>query len=108
MQYLVAGVFLYMGIRNVLTHRRRLKSLGALNVRHTLQSPDRWVLAMGLFEMVGGIALLMPAMVALPAALGLALLTLAISFLRVRHRQFPGPSIVMFLLVVFVIVGRWL
>lgn len=108
MEYLVAGVFLCMGIKNVLTHRRRLKSLGAVNISHTLQLPDRWVLAIGLFEIVAGVALLMPAMVALPAALGLALLTLGISFLRVRHRQFPGPSIVMFLLVVFVIVGRWM
>jgi hypothetical protein len=50
----------------------------------------------------------MPVSFALPAALGLALLTLSISFVRARRHQFPAPSIVMFLLVLFVIVGRWM
>jgi len=108
MEFLVAGVFLCMGIKSVLTHPRRFKSLGAMSARQTLQVPDRWVLAIGLFEIAAAIALVMPVSFALPAALGLALLTLSISFVRARRHQFPAPSIVMFLLVLFVIVGRWM
>jgi drug/metabolite transporter (DMT)-like permease len=112
MEVLLAGVFLWIGFRQILSFRRRPKALGADNRRLPLGLPYGVVVAIGLFEIVAALALVVafgtnqPASVALIAATGLALITLMAAILNVRRHRSAVPSVALFLMALFVIVGQ--
>ena len=112
MEFLVAGVFLCVGLNQIFWYRRRPKALGARNRRLPLGLPYASIIAIGLFEIVAALALVTPfgpwppATLALLAATGLALLTLAAAIYRTRRRQSAAPSLALFLMALFVIVGH--
>jgi hypothetical protein len=114
MEFLVAGVFLCIGVAKVMSYRRRPRALGARNRRLPLGLPYAVIVVLGLFEIVAALALVMPfgpippATLVLLAAVGLALMTLAASIYHARRRESAAPSVALFLLALFVIVGRTL
>jgi hypothetical protein len=114
MEFLLAGVFLIIGIRKVLGFRRRPRALGARHSALPLGLPYGVVVALGLVEIVAALALITPigpippAGLALFAAISLALVTAAAGIYRARRRQSAVPSVMLFLMALFVIVGHTL
>jgi uncharacterized membrane protein YphA (DoxX/SURF4 family) len=112
MQYLAAGVFLCIGIRTIAGYRRRPKTLGAMQMDLPLGLPYGFLVAAGLFEIVAAMAMVMPFSASLQsivvrlAAAVLALMMTIAGVYRMRRNQSAAPSVVLFLLALFVIVGR--
>jgi VIT1/CCC1 family predicted Fe2+/Mn2+ transporter len=114
MEYLVAGVFLCVGLAKIWSYRRRPKPLGAQRARLPFGLPHGLVVAVGLFEVLAALALLTPysflpqAMIAPLAIAGLALLTWSAAFYHIRRHESAVPNLVLFLLVMFVALARWI
>jgi len=114
MEYLVAGVFLCVGLAKIWSYRRRPKPLGAQRASLPFGLPYVLVIAVGLFEVVAALALLTPytflphAMIVPLAIAGLALLTFSAAFYHMRRHESAVPNLVLFLLVMFVALGRWI
>jgi hypothetical protein len=112
MEFLVAGVFLWIGLAKIMSFRRRPKALGASNRRLPLGLPYGIVVAVGIFEIAAAVALVAPFgpipqdRVALFAATGLALLTLAAAVINARRQRSAAPSMVLFLMALFIIVSH--
>ncbi len=113
MEFLVAGVFLWIGFRTILNHRRRPRALGARHLRFPHGLPYGVIVAVGIFEIAAALALVVPfgplpqvTLVRL-AAVGLALLTAAAIFYHVRRHESAAPTVALFLMLMFVLVGRW-
>jgi VIT1/CCC1 family predicted Fe2+/Mn2+ transporter len=113
MEYLVAGVFLCVGIAKIWSYQRRPKPLGAQRAGFPIALPYGLVIAAGLFEVVAALALLTPysflphVMVAPLAIAGLALLTGVGAVYHMRRHETAVPNVILFLLVMFVAVARW-
>jgi len=75
--------------------------------------PDELAAAIALLEIVGALGLVIPVdlwppnVLVLLAAGGLALLAVAVGIYQARRHEHTTPIVTMFLLAVFVIVGRW-
>jgi hypothetical protein len=114
MEYLAAGVFLCVGVATMLRYKRRPKALGAQPASLPFGLPYWSILAVGLCQIAAAFALVMPfgllpqLTLAQVAASGLAGLTLAAAVYRVNRRETAVPSLTLFLLILFVIVGRWI
>ncbi|MGC1463781.1 MAG: DoxX family protein [Terracidiphilus sp.] len=114
MEFLAAGVFLCFGIGKMLSYRRRPKPLGARHRDLPLGLPYGIILVIGLFEALLALAIVAPTGPSLPVALplvaasALALLTAAAVIYHVRRRETAVPSMALFLLALFVIVGHTL
>jgi len=114
MEFFVAGVFLCVGVAKILKFNRRPKALGAQSASLPLGLPKGSMLAVGIFEVVAALALVMcfgfhaQIMVAELAVFGLALLTLSATFYHFRRRETAVPNIILFLLVMFVAIARWM
>jgi hypothetical protein len=114
MDILLAGVFLLIGIWQIVSYGRRPKSLGARHRSLPLGLPYGFVVAVGLIEIVAALGLIIPfgpippERLALIAATGLALLTLTAAIYRMRRQQSPVPSTMLFLMALFVILGHTL
>ncbi len=113
MEYLVAGVFLCVGLAKIWSYQRRPKPLGAQRAGLPLGLPYGLVIAAGLFEVVAALALLTPyslmphVMVAPLAIAGLALLTGIGAVYHMRRHETAVPNVILFLLILFVAVARW-
>jgi hypothetical protein len=113
MEYLAAGVFLWIGVRNIYSYTRRPKALGAGQTRLPMGLPYGAIVAVGLFEVVAALALVAPigfwpqATLVRLAAVGLAGLMVASSIHHVRRQESAAPTVALFLLTLFVLVGRW-
>jgi uncharacterized membrane protein YphA (DoxX/SURF4 family) len=110
-QYFVAGVFLCVGLAKIWNSKRSPKTLGAQSARRPL--PHWCIVAVGLFEVAAGLALAMPygllqqAALAQAAIVGLALLTVTACVYHARRHETMVPNMMLFLLVLFVAVVRW-
>jgi hypothetical protein len=113
MEYLVAGVFLCVGLAKIWSYQRRPKPLGAQRASFPIALPYGLVIAAGMFEVVAALALLTPysflphVMVAPLAITGLALLTGIGAVYHMRRHETAVPNVILFLLVMFVAVARW-
>src|SRR5580658_6265305 len=114
MEFLVAGVFLCVGLGKLLKYRRRPKALGASQAQLPFGLPYGVIVAVGLFEVAAALVLLFTPFGVLAqvnqarmAALLLALLTVGAGFYHVRRQETAAPALVLFLLTLFVMVGRW-
>ena len=112
LEFLVAGVFLFLGFRKMLSYRRRPRPLGARHRDLPFGLPYGIVVAIGLFEVLLALALIAPVGLSLPVALplmaasALALLTMAAGIYHVRRHETAVPNLALFLLALFVIVGH--
>jgi len=109
----VAGVFVCVGLAKILRYKRSPKALGAQPARLPFGLPYGCIVAVGLFEIAAAVALVMPAGFLPQAALtqvavaGLALLTVTAAVYHARRRETMVPNVMLFLLVLFVVVVRW-
>jgi hypothetical protein len=111
-EYLVAGVFLCVGLARILTYRRRPKPLGARSAGLPFGLPYGSLVAVGLFQIVAALILVTPfsfvQMIAPWAAAGLVFVTLTGALYHMRRDESAVPNLTLFLLVMFVVVGRWM
>jgi len=112
-QILLAGVFLFTGITKILAYEKLVKAVEARSKGGRI-GMSRGVAAMvGLLELIGAVGVLAPVDPWPPyillrlAAAGLALLMVAAGVYHLRREEPATPSVVLFLLALFVIVGRW-
>ena len=112
MEFVLAGVFLCVGLFRIFGYKRRLVMAGVGQIFAPLELPHGTVLAIGLFEIVAALAVVTPAAFALPAlmvpaaAAALALVAVGACIYRVRHREECAPTIALFLLAIFVVFGH--
>lgn len=112
MEILLAGIFLLIGIWQIVSYGRRPKSLGARHRSLPLGLPNGFVIAVGLIEIVAALGLVIsfgpipPGRLALVAATGLAVITLTEAIYRARREQSAVPSFMLFLMALFVILGH--
>jgi hypothetical protein len=106
MEFLVAAVFLFVGLSKIFSYRypRGLREAGASEL--AVEFPYWCVALLGLFEMAAAMALVTPFELTLIAAVALAFSTLIAGFYRVSVKKSAAPTTALFLLVLFVICGR--
>jgi hypothetical protein len=113
MEYLVAGVFICVGLAKILSYNRGPRALGAQPAGLPFGLPYGLTPAVGVFEVVAGAALASPSSYfpeyapAQLAAAGLALVTAVAAVYHARRRQSMVPNLTLFLLVLFVAIVRW-
>jgi DoxX-like family len=112
MEYLAAGVFLCVGVAKIVSYRRRPKPLGAQSADLPFGLPYGTFLAVGLFQIAAALVLVTPlaslSAIAPWAVAGLLCLTLAGAMYHTRRHESAVPNLALFLLAMFVAVGRWM
>jgi uncharacterized membrane protein len=111
-QILMAVSFLFVGINRVISFRRQNTGHQPVSGWKVTELPREWSWVIAVLEIGGAVALVVPFKIWQPdilprlAAVGLALLTLSVCIYRVRHKEPAAPVMALFLLTLFVVVGR--
>jgi len=112
-QISLAAVFLFAGFSKIFLQRRQAAGPQAPSLSGYFALPDGIAAAVVLLEIVGAVGLLIPFDLGRPnilplvAAAELALLAVAACVYHGRRHEPTAPIIAVFLLALFVIVGRW-
>lgn len=112
-QILLAGAFLFAAFSKILIYTRRTAAAQAPSEAGCLGMPDWLAAAIALLEIAGAISLVIPVDIWPPhvlirlAASGLALLAVVVGIHQARRHEHTTATISMFILALFVIVGRW-
>jgi hypothetical protein len=112
MEFLLAGVFLWFGLGKIFSYNRGANEPDGEETSGLMGLPYTLAALIGLFETVAALALIAPVGVVLSprlsiaAATALALLMVGASIYRVRRQQSAAPTVVLFLMAVFVIAAR--
>jgi hypothetical protein len=112
-QIIMAGVFIFTGCSKVLAYDKVVKALEARYKGHKIGMSRGLAAQVGLLEILGAVGVAMPFdawpphIFLLMAASGLALLMVVAGIYHIRRKETATPSVVLFLMAVFVIVGRW-
>lgn len=106
MEFLVAAVFILVGLSKILSYRYRKEPSNTGEPGLAIEFPYWCVALVGLFEMVAAMALVSSYELALFAAVSLALSTIIASLYRVSAEKPAAPAVILFLLVLFVFCGR--
>jgi uncharacterized membrane protein YphA (DoxX/SURF4 family) len=112
-QIILAGVFLFTGFSKIFAYGQVVKVVEARSKAGPIGMSRGQAVLVGLVEVAGAVAVLVPVDVWPPyvflrlAAAGLALLMVAAGIYHIRRQESAAPSITLFLLALFVIVGRW-
>ena len=113
-EFFVAVVFLCAGVIKIFSYKQKRPSNAIARAHGFAGLPYEVQLMIALFEMAAALALVAPVEPVLHvqlvrlAAVGLALLTVAASVYRVRHKQSAAPTLALFLMALLVLAGRWL
>jgi uncharacterized membrane protein len=111
-QILMAALFLLLGLSRIVSLRRKTQALRTAPGGRTTEMPLGLSLIVGLLEIAGGLALIVPLNLWQPdilprlAAAGLAVLTLSFCIYRARRKEPAASVVALFLLTLFVIIGR--
>ena len=112
-QIILAGVFLFTGFSKIFAYGQVVKVVEARSKAGRIRLSRGQAVVVGLLEIAGAVGVLVPMDVWPPyvflrlAATGLGLLMVAAAIYHVRRQESAAPSITLFLLALFVIVGRW-
>ncbi len=112
-QIILAGVFLFTGASKLLAYEKLVKALEARSKGGRIGMSRAQAALVGLAEIAGGLGVVMPVDIWPPyifvrlAAGGLALLMVAAGIYHLRREEPAAPTVALFLLALFVIVGRW-
>jgi uncharacterized membrane protein YphA (DoxX/SURF4 family) len=112
-QILLAGVFIFAGVSKVLAYDKLVKAVEVRSKGGKIGMSRRMAAQVGILEIVGAVGLLVPFDLWPPhillrlAAACLALLMVAAGIYHLRRNESAVPSVVLFLMAVFVIIGRW-
>ena len=107
MELVVIAFFLFAGVSKIFSYKRSSGFIPAEEQAADSTFPYWCMALLGLVEVAAALALFTPATPALIAAFSLALLTAGSVVFRLRRHQSAAPTIALFLMVVFVIIGRW-
>jgi len=111
-QVALAGVFLFAGFTKIFAYKRQIKMPQTGLPLGFFGLPYQMAVAIALVEIVGALALLVPVHSWPPeilprlAAAGLALVTIVAGIYHHRCKEPAGPSVVLFLLALFVVIGH--
>jgi hypothetical protein len=112
-QILLAGVFLFTAAGKLFTYEKFVKVIEERTRGHQLTMTRSQAALLALAEAAGAIAVILPIpldpphLITLAAASWLALLMVGTSIYHVSRKESATPSITLFLLALFIIVGRW-
>ena len=112
-QIIMAGVFLFTGFSKIFAYGQVVKVVEARSKAGRIGMTRVQAALVGLVEILGAAAVLVPMDLWPPyiflrlAAAGLALLMVAAGIYHIRRQESAAPSVSLFLLALFVIVGRW-
>jgi uncharacterized membrane protein YphA (DoxX/SURF4 family) len=112
-QIILAGVFLFTGFSKIFAYGQVVKVVEARSKAGKIGMTRVQAAFVGLLEISGAAAVLVPMDLWPPyvflrlAAGGLALLMVAAGIYHIRRQESAAPSVSLFLLALFVIVGRW-
>jgi uncharacterized membrane protein YphA (DoxX/SURF4 family) len=112
-QIILAGIFLFTGFTKIFAYDRLVKAVESRSKAGPVGMSRTQALLVGLLEILGATGLLVPMDLMPPyiflrlAAAGLALLMVAAGIYHLRRQESAAPSVSLFLLALFVIVGRW-
>ena len=112
-QMVLACVFLYAGFSKIFAFERQRRMPPARPGLAYSGLPDEWAAAVTLVEIAFAVLVVLPFDLWPPyvlvrvAATGLALLAVCAGVYHVRRKEHAAPIIALFLLALFVIVGRW-
>lgn len=110
---MLAGVFLFTAAGKLFAYEKVVKVVEARSSGRPI-SMTRWQAALvAVAEILGAVGLLIrgpvepPDLIVLCAAAWLALLMVAAGIYHLYRRESAAPSVVLFLLALFILVGRW-
>ena len=111
---LILGItFLIAGLGKILAYRHLSRWVEARAKGRPIGIPSGLAALIGVGEVVAGLMVISPFQVSYPYLLPLigsgylALEMVGATYYHVRRKEAGGPSIALFLLAIFVIVGRW-
>lgn len=112
-QILLAGVFLFTAAGKLFAYDKLVEVVETRSKGRPI-SMSRWqVVTVAIAEIVGAVGLLIqgpvepPHLIVLCAAAWLALLMVAAGIYHLCRHESATPSVVLFLLALFILVGRW-
>jgi hypothetical protein len=112
-QVLLAGVFLFTAAGKLFDYQQLVRVIEGRSKGQPI-GVSRWqAIVLGLAEVAGAIGLLIPGyvnpshLVVVCAAAWLALLMVAAGIYHLRRRDAATPTVVLFLLALFILLGRW-
>jgi uncharacterized membrane protein YphA (DoxX/SURF4 family) len=112
-QIILAGVFLFTGVSKILAYEKLVKAVEARSKSCRIGMSRVQAAIIGLVEIIGAVGVVAPVDLWPPyvllrlAAGGLALLMVAAGIYHLRRQESAAPAVSLFLLALFVIVGRW-
>lgn len=112
-QILLAGVFLITASGKLFAFDRLVKIVEARSKGHAIGMTRAQAAAVGIAEAAGALAVILPFQIGPPhfvvlaAASWLALIMVGAGIYHLTRRESAAPSVSLFLLALFVIVGRW-
>lgn len=112
-QLLLAGIFLYTAAGKLFDYEQLVRVIEGRSKGKPIGLSLGWAIAIGLAEVVGALGLLLPIslnpshIITFCAAVGLALIMVGAGIYHLRRGDSATPPVVLFLLALFVIVGRW-
>lgn len=112
-QVILAGVFLFTGFSKLFAYERLVKAVEAHSKGGPVAMSHGQAALVGVLEIAGAVGVLVPTDVWPPqilvrlAASGLALLMVVAAIYHTRRKEFAAQSVTLFLLALFVVVGRW-
>jgi Na+/H+ antiporter NhaD/arsenite permease-like protein len=112
-EFFVAVVFFCAGVSRIFPYKQKETRTVTEKAHGFARLPYKLQFVVAVFEIAAAFALLVPVDPAMHidlarlAAAGLALLTIAASIYRVRHNQSAAPTIALFFMAMFVMIGRW-
>ena len=112
-QVLLAGIFLFTGAGKLFAYNRVMGAVEARSQGRPAGIPRGLAAFIGLAEITGALGVLTPPalvpahLLVRLAAAGLALIMVLAGIYHLRRRESAAPAISLFLLALFVIVGRW-
>jgi uncharacterized membrane protein YphA (DoxX/SURF4 family) len=112
-QIILAGVFLLTGFSKLFTYEKLLKVIEGRSKSGQIGVSRGQDAIIGVAEILGAVGVVAPVDLWPPyillrlAAGGLALVMVAAGIYHLRRQESAAPAVTMFLLALFVIVGRW-
>jgi len=112
-QILLAGVFLFTGASKLFAYDRLVNTLQGRSKRGLVGISRGQAAAIAVAEIAGALGVLTPGalcpehLLVRLAAGGLALLMVCAGIYHLRRHEEAAPAVSLFLLALFVIVGRW-
>ena len=112
-QLIMAGVFIFTGASKVLAYDQLKKVVETRSKGKPIDMGRSLAAQVGLLEIVGGVGLILPMdlfpphLLLLSAAGCLGLLMILGSIYHIRRQESAVPDVVLFLIALLVLVGRW-